>query len=1038
MEKTLFAFIWRHSKRDQLILLGLTVLSFPLLFATLELPKRIINDAIGSQSAQITVYGVEMGQITYLGVLCGLFLAAVLASGLFKMWINTYKGTVSERMLRRLRFQLLSRMMRFPTPYFRTTSQGELVSMVTAEAEPMGGLMGDAIAQPVFQAGQMLTIVTFLFMQSVWFGLASIALIPLQAWLIPKLQRQINLLNKERIVEVRHLSSEIGETAAGISDLRANGGWRYRAAQLTDRLGKIFEIRFRIYQKKFFMKFLNNLITQMTPFFFYLVGGYLAITGHLSVGALVAGLAAYKDIAAPWKELLTYYNQVQDMSLRWRIVIERFAPDTILDEHLLEGVPDDIPRLQGDITFDAVTVEDQDGNTLLEDLSLTIPAGSRLAVEGGSATERGALAGLLTRDILPTAGRVAIGGHDVSGLHQAVIAARVGHAHSHPYLFDGTLGQNLLMPFSLHPGPPEDPDWADSRAGIEALRSGNSTDPLHAEWRDTEIGEYADNTEVGGWWFQLIEAIGQDDEILRRALNMRISPKDHPEVTRAIIALRDEVHEKIIEADLEDVVYRFDPDVFNPAIPLGGNLLFGAPRQPISNAGLSQARMFQDLLHSEGLGTEALNIGQSVIALLARTFGQDTDHPLFRRLGLDGELYLRLLGITSKWRAGGYDAVTEEEQLLLTTVPFTLTAEQIGADFPERLKDKIVKVRKTHQQALHSMSEELFVPVTPETYLARLTVLENALYGRVSIFAGARLEEVQAVVANVLTDKGFKGRVARLIHDLPTGIGGANLPKTLQERAAYSRATLKRPDILIFDRVLASHDAKARSTMRSRLRELLPKSTMIFMESHFNTPSQYDLLIKLKDGRIDGTHVPIQEDAAEGTAEFRHKLRAIAQAGLFANLDARNQRLLAFSANWYKAKTGKVIFRAGQMADAAYLCVSGKAELRWPNPNGEETLVLVVEPGRLIGDLSIIERSERVLNLVAVEKSRFLRIGAQELRDVIEADPAVAMSLLETVSGHLSNLVGVLQRNGVNLSDVPEDPDTPDANIKDTQHADPV
>ena len=76
----------------------------------------------------------------------------------------------------------------------------------------MGGLMGDAVAQPLFQLGQMLIIVTFLFLQSVWFGLAGIALIPLQAWLIPMMQRQINQLNKERIKEVRALASEIGET----------------------------------------------------------------------------------------------------------------------------------------------------------------------------------------------------------------------------------------------------------------------------------------------------------------------------------------------------------------------------------------------------------------------------------------------------------------------------------------------------------------------------------------------------------------------------------------------------------------------------------------------------------------------------------------------------------------------------------------------------------------------------------------------------------------------------------------------------------
>ncbi|MEM1352107.1 MAG: ABC transporter ATP-binding protein, partial [Pseudomonadota bacterium] len=338
MEPSIFSFIWKFSKREQIFLLLFTLFTFPFLYATLELPKRIINDAIGAASDSVEMWGgVSVSQIQFLMILCVMYLGAVIAHGLLKMRLNTMKGVLAERLLRRFRYQLIGRMMRFPKSYFRSTSQGEIVSMVTSEAEPMGGLMGDAVAQPVFQAGQMLIIVVFLFAQSVWFGLAGIALIPLQAWLIPMLQRQINQLNKKRIIQVRAFASEIGETAAGIGDLRTNGGWRYRLAAFTERLGKLFEIRFQIYQKKFFMKFLNNFITQLTPFFFYSVGGLLAIRGDITVGALVAALAAYKDLSSPWKELLTYYNQVQDMSLRWEIVTERFAPRNMVDETLFEG-----------------------------------------------------------------------------------------------------------------------------------------------------------------------------------------------------------------------------------------------------------------------------------------------------------------------------------------------------------------------------------------------------------------------------------------------------------------------------------------------------------------------------------------------------------------------------------------------------------------------------------------------------------------------------------------------------------------------------
>ncbi|WP_415403920.1 ABC transporter transmembrane domain-containing protein [Tateyamaria sp. SN3-11] len=227
----------------------MTLSLFPLLYLTLELPKQIINDAIGSGSTTIEAYGYEFDQITYLMMLCGAFLLAVLAHGIMKMRINTMKGVLAERLLRRFRYTLIARILRFPQPYFERTSQGELVSMVTAESEPMGGLMGDAVAQPVLQAGQMLTILGFLFFQSVAFGLAAIALIPLQAWLIPKLQRQINQLNKKRVVQVRALAAEIGEGAAGAGTLRVNGGWRYRMAMIGDRLGQLFAIRFQIYQK---------------------------------------------------------------------------------------------------------------------------------------------------------------------------------------------------------------------------------------------------------------------------------------------------------------------------------------------------------------------------------------------------------------------------------------------------------------------------------------------------------------------------------------------------------------------------------------------------------------------------------------------------------------------------------------------------------------------------------------------------------------------------------------------------------------------
>lgn len=1017
MEPTLFSFIWKYSKKQQLVLLLLTVLSFPFLYASLELPKQIINDAIGAPGNTVTIWGFTVSQVQYLLILCFAFLATVIVSGLMKMRINTMKGVLAERMLRRLRFTLIERSMRFPKSYFATTSQGELVSMITSEAEPMGGLMGDAIAQPVFQFGQMMTIVTFLFMQSVWFGLASVALIPLQAWLIPKLQRQINLLNKDRIQEVRQLSSEIGESAAGISDLRTNGGWRYRLAQFSHRLGTLFEIRFRIYNKKFFMKFLNNLITQMTPFLFYSVGGYLAITGEVTVGALVAALGAYKDLSGPWKDLLTYYNQVQDMSLRWEIVTERFAPDNMIPQNLFEGEPETIPHLTGDIELRNVTVRDNDGKTILEDLDLTIPKGARVAIQSAHAAERNALAQLLTREVLPVQGDVIMAGYNLRDLHQAVIAARIGYAYSRPYLFDGTLGDNLMMPLRTHPQHEAQAIKVPSRKQIEAVRAGNPPDSLSDEWIDPGLAGLENIDDIRDWWFELVEAMGIDEFMFRRTLRTQVDPQQHPILTQGVVDLRQSVEQRLRDNGLDQYVYRFDPDRFNPAVPLGGNLLFAAPSRDISPEILAGDGRFLSMLGAHDLADDAMSISNAVLETLHRTFGRDgTDHPLFLRLGMSKDMYHRLLDIEDRRKAKGEASISDEERALLLTVPFLLTAEQIGPDFPDEYKDKILTIRKDQAGRLRSSMEGMFLPVTPDVYIPRLTVIENAIYGRVSLMAGAHAEEIENVVAEALNEANLRRRAAATIYDLPSGLGGNNLPTVFQERAAFSRAGIKRPDVLILDKALASHDSESRLRTRLKLRELLPESIMIFMEDSFAHPEAYDLFVEIKDGRIDGVSRTRLGDEEGASADLSRKLNVISSTELFSGIDARNQRLLAFSAQWYDAAAGQVIFSRGQVPDAAYLCVSGQARLDWSDEEGQKRPISIIEPGRLIGDLSIITGEIRQLDLVATEDCSFLRIGAEELRAVIESDASVAVQLLQTVAGYLTTL-----SNRISVSQNPAD-----------------
>jgi ABC-type multidrug transport system fused ATPase/permease subunit len=1003
IERTLFGFIWKYSRRDQLILLAVTTTLFPMLYLTLELPKRIINDAIGAGSSTVTVLGVTMAQLTFLGVLCVGFLLAVALHGLLKMRINTMKGVLSERMLRRLRFQLIARILRFPPPYFERVSQGELVSMVTAEAEPMGGLMGDAISQPVLQAGQMLTILSFLFLQSFWFGLAAVSLIPLQAWLIPRMQKKINLLNKTRIKEVRALAAEIGETAAGASALRMHGAWRYRLAMITDRLGRLYDIRFEIYQKKFFMKFINNFISQLTPFLFYSIGGILVLQGSVTLGALVAALAAYKDLSSPWKELLAYYNQTQDMSLRWDVIVERFAPPSMMSEAVFEGTAEEIPRLNGDIELDGVSVRDGDGTLILEDLNLTIPGGSVVGIAAPSEEDRRALARLLTRELLPAKGAVRLSGHDLKSLHQDVVAARIGHASSRPVMFQGTFGDNVEMPVKLRPLS----DAHDKTAAAEAARAGNSPDPISADWLDPGIAGFTDAAELRGWWLRLIEGMGSGTALFLRGMEQCFAPDAHPDLAARLVALRGDVKNAVQEAGLARHVHFFEPDEYNMALPVAENLLFATPRQPLTPELLAGQLDFLAKMRELKLDQDLITLTRDVIDMLRQIFGLDgTDHPLFRNLGLDAKTYEKAVELVEKTRKSGAGGLNDSDLAYLLTVQFTISAEQIGTAFTDDIKARILTLRHSHSVELLACLDDLFVPLERTAYAPGLTVLENALFGHISQDAGGKADDLRKLIADILVKGGTQELVIGLIYDVRIALNGANLPALFAEPLSFTRATIKRPDILILDQALASFDMETQVAVFRNLRELLPETTVIYINDAFESQGVFDQFLELQQGRIVTEDMPEDnvEDSAAG-ADLARKVRALEQTDLFSGLDRKQMRLLAFGARWYTAPKGEVVFEKDDPpADGAYMVIDGEAGLYLPKPDGEDDQqVAVVGPGTLVGELGLIRNEPRALSMVAESDLTCLRIGAEEFLAVVENDAATAFKLLQVVSGYVSN-----------------------------------
>jgi len=314
MERNLYRFVIRRSLRQQLALTGLVLLSTGMSVAPLELQKRIVNQAI------------ELRDSSALVLYCAAFLGAVLVAGLLKYLITNYEGMISEMVLRDFRDELYQRILRFPSSRFEKLSAAQLISMILAEAEELSLFFGQAFAVPLVSGLTLLAVSAYMAYLNPWMVL--FALHPAQIWLIPRLQRRVNDLSRERVMRGRALSDHVQWSVAHIEDIRAEETPATALARFREHLQGIFLLRVRIYRVKYLIKWIGNFLAKLGPFFLLLVGGWLIIErpGSFDLGSLVAALSAYERLNEPWQELLDYYQQKEIARVRYEQVLSSFDP----------------------------------------------------------------------------------------------------------------------------------------------------------------------------------------------------------------------------------------------------------------------------------------------------------------------------------------------------------------------------------------------------------------------------------------------------------------------------------------------------------------------------------------------------------------------------------------------------------------------------------------------------------------------------------------------------------------------------------------
>ncbi len=872
MELSIYKYILRFSLRQQLTLLAMTAVSLPFIYFSLDLPKQIINKAVAATGSDfpVTYLFMELDQVPYLLVLCSIFLLLVLINGAFKYYINVYTGLLGERMLRRLRYDLYAQVLRFPMVTFRKLSQGEIIPMITGEVEPLGGFIGMAISTPAQFGGQLLTTLGFLFVQDWVMGLAAIALYPLQLYLIPKLQRKVNMLGKDRVREVRKLSDRIGETVMGIQEVHAHDTSNIVLADMSHRLGTIFDIRYRIYNLKFFTKFLNNFINQLGPFFYYSIGGYLVIQGDLSFGALVAALAAYKDLAQPWKELLLYYQIQQDAKIKYEQVISQFSPPGMLKDELLFGEAEAPAPLEGELAVSNVTVTDDQEINVVEGVTIRFDLKSRVALVGPSGSGKEELAMLLARLIDPSRGRISLGDRDYAELPEAFTGRRMSYVGQSAYVFAGTLGDNLIYGLKHRPlrFPEDDEAASDKRARWhkEAKIAGNIDYDMDADWVDYEAVGVSDAEGLSQAALRALAMADMDTDVYQLGLRSVIDPAKFPELAEHVLKARFALRERLQDPQVSQLVEVFDRAKYNSNATMAENLIYGTP----VGHGFDMDRLAQNpyvlhVLEKVGLTETILQLGYQLASAMVEMFADlPPDHELFAQfsfISADDLPDVQAL-LTRADRSKVTDLKVEDRELLLS-LPFKLipARHRLGL-MDEALEAKLLEARQVFAEDLPDELKDKIEFFSDDNYNAAANLQDNILFGKVAYGQARAATRVGNLIAEVVDEEGLRDAITTAGLTFNVGIAGSRLSASQRQKLAIARCILKRPDILIVSEATATLDSSSQSKIMTTLLEEFAGRCLVWSLHRASLGQAFDKIFVMRAGRVieQGTYAELDRD----------------------------------------------------------------------------------------------------------------------------------------------------------------------------------
>ena len=368
--------------------------------------------------------------------------AIPIVTGIIGVWQTLLSNQVGQSVMHDLRSQVYRHLQGLSLAFFTRTRTGEVQSRIANDIGGIETVVTSTATSVLANVTTVIATIVAMFLLDWRLAVFALALLPLFVWLTKRVGAQRKKVTAERQASLADVSSIVQESlsVSGILLGKTMG----RADDLAERFEgesrRLADLEVRSRMTGRWMMASIQMTFAIMPALVYWFAGWSIANGSqtITIGTLVAFTTLQTRLFFPIGSLLGVQLEVQSSLALFDRIFEYL--DHEID--IVEGA-EELPEPRGEVALDSVWFRYDDAAWTLEDVSFTVPPGTKTALVGETGSGKTTCAYLVARLYDATRGNVSIDGVDVRQLTFASLTDTVGVVSQETYLFHASVRENL-------------------------------------------------------------------------------------------------------------------------------------------------------------------------------------------------------------------------------------------------------------------------------------------------------------------------------------------------------------------------------------------------------------------------------------------------------------------------------------------------------------------------------------------------------------------------------------------------------------------